>query len=174
MNWYHTQEEREKFVNWSILKERSLVRFRLIREGSICARSLRIKQETTADEYQNLFDKLVAPLSDLQEKVVEETFMGGLLPWIKAEVEFCEPVGLVQMMRIAQKVENRDIIRGEAKLPGYSGGKYQSYPAVTNKSNTLTTANDNKSSMNIPYENYNTKGSNGRRKLKGRKFEETI
>lgn len=58
---------------------------------------MRIKQESTVEEYQNLFDKLVAPLPDLQEKVVE-IVMNGLLPWIKAEVDFCEPKGLAQIM----------------------------------------------------------------------------
>lgn len=64
----------------------------------------------TVEEYRNLFDKWVAPLSDLSEKVVEETFMPGLKPWIQAEMDFCEPKGLAQMMRIAQKVENKEDI----------------------------------------------------------------
>ena len=84
LNWYRSQEERDKFVSWSNLKERMLVRFRSTREGSICGRFLHIKQKTTVEEYRNLFDKLVASLSNLQERVVEETFMNGLFPWIKA------------------------------------------------------------------------------------------
>ncbi|KAA0033871.1 transposon Tf2-1 polyprotein isoform X1 [Cucumis melo var. makuwa] len=84
-----------------------LIQFRSIREGSICGWFMGIKQESTVEEYRNLFDKLVAPLLGLQDKVVEETFMNRLLPWIKAEVEFCEPVEL------AQRVENREIIRNE-------------------------------------------------------------
>ena len=77
------------------------MRFRSARERSICGQFLRIKQGSTVEEYQNLFNKLMAPLSDLQDKVVEETFMNGLSPWIKAEVEFCRPVGLAHMMRLA-------------------------------------------------------------------------
>ena len=73
--------------------ERLLVRFRSSREGSLYRRFLRIQQTTTMDEYQNLFDKWVAPLSDLLEKVVEETFMSGLKLWIQAEMDFCEPKG---------------------------------------------------------------------------------
>ena len=107
LNWYRSQEERDKFIDWANLKERLLVRFRSTREGSLYGRFLRIQQTTTVEEYRNLFDKLVAPLSDLPEKVVEETFMSGLKPWIQAEMDFCEPKGLSQMMRIAQKVENR-------------------------------------------------------------------
>ena len=69
-------------MSWSNLKEWLLVRFRSTREGSICGRFLRIRQETTVEEYRNLFDKLVAPLFNLQERVVEEMFMNGLFPWI--------------------------------------------------------------------------------------------
>lgn len=98
LNWYQSQEERDKFLNWANLKERLLVRFRSTTEGSICGRFLRIRQETTVEEYHNLCDKLVASLSDLKEIVVEETFMNGLLPWIKAEVEFCWPKCLAEMM----------------------------------------------------------------------------
>ncbi|KAA0062505.1 transposon Tf2-1 polyprotein isoform X1 [Cucumis melo var. makuwa] len=45
---------------------------------------LAIKQETTAEEYQNRFDKLLAPVPFLQMVVLEETFMNGLA---KAMVE---------------------------------------------------------------------------------------
>ena len=58
-----------------------------------------------------MFDKLMAPLSDLQDRVIEETFMNGLLSWIKAEVDFCRPTRLAQMMQLAQLVENREIVR---------------------------------------------------------------
>ncbi|KAA0040680.1 transposon Tf2-1 polyprotein isoform X1 [Cucumis melo var. makuwa] len=84
LNWYRSQEEREKFVSWTNLKERLLVRFQSTREGTVCGQFLRIQQETTMEEYRNRFDKLVAPLSDLEDRVVEETFMTGQFPWIRA------------------------------------------------------------------------------------------
>ena len=87
LNWYRSQEEREKFVDWANMKERVLIRFQSVREGSLYGRFLRIQQTTTVEEYRNLFDKWVAPLSDLLEKVVEETFMSGLKPWIQASLE---------------------------------------------------------------------------------------
>ncbi|KAL0552390.1 hypothetical protein IC582_011499 [Cucumis melo] len=82
LNWYRSQEEREKFVSWTNLKESLLVRFQSTREGTLCGRFLRIQQETMVEEYRNLFDKLVAPLSNLEGRVVEKTFMTGLFPWI--------------------------------------------------------------------------------------------
>ncbi|KAA0060214.1 Transposon Ty3-G Gag-Pol polyprotein [Cucumis melo var. makuwa] len=133
LNWYRSEEERDKFLSWSNLKERLLVRFRSSRDETICGRYLHIKQETTVEEYGNLFDKLVAPLSDLQERVVEDTFMNDLFPWIRAEVAFCRPKGLVKMMQIAQLVENREIIR-EVNLNGFSRGKYPPQTMETNKS----------------------------------------
>lgn len=57
-------------------------------------------------EYRNLFDKLVAPLPFLQKADLEETFMNGLKLWIKVEMECWKPIGLVKMMKLAQKVEN--------------------------------------------------------------------
>ena len=113
-------EEREKFIGWSNLKERLLVRFRSAREGSICSQFLRIGQETTVKEYRNLFDKLTASLSGQEDQVVEQTFLNGLLPWIKAKVEFSRPVDLAQMMQLAQLVENREIIHNEANIKGYA------------------------------------------------------
>ncbi|KAA0050168.1 transposon Tf2-1 polyprotein isoform X1 [Cucumis melo var. makuwa] len=125
LNWYRAQEERDKFKNWLDLKERLLIRFRSVREGSICGQFLRIRQESSMEEYRNQFDKLMAPVSDLPDRVIEETFMNGLLPWIKAEVEFCRPVGLAEMMLLAQLTKNREIIQNEANLKGYSGGEHQ-------------------------------------------------
>lgn len=72
----------------------------------------------------------MAPLSDLPDRVIKETFMNGLFPWIKAEVEFCQPVGLAQMMRLAQVVENQEIIRNEANLKGYNEGKYSASSSI--------------------------------------------
>ena len=58
LDWYRYQEERELFMNWSNLKQRLLVRFRLVRHGSVCGIFLAIKQETIVEEYRNLFDKI--------------------------------------------------------------------------------------------------------------------
>lgn len=79
----------------------------------------------------------MAPLSDLPDRVIKETFMNGLFPWIKAEVEFCQPVGLAQMMRLAQVVENQEIIRNEANLKGYNEGKYSASSSSIVKPNII-------------------------------------
>ena len=106
--------------------------------------------KTTLKEYRNLFDKLVAPLSDLQERVIEYTFMNGLLPWISTEVAFCRPKGLAKMMQVAQLVENREIIRGEVNMSGFSGGKYPIQTIANNKSGVIYMVGENKGNTVFP------------------------
>ena len=49
LNWYRSQEERDKFTCWLNLKERLLIRFRSSREGSLYGRFLRIQQESSVE-----------------------------------------------------------------------------------------------------------------------------
>ena len=173
LNWYRSQEERDKFLSWSNLKERLLVRFRSSMDGTILGKFLRIKQETIVEEYRNLFDKLIAPLSDIQESVVEDTFMNGLLPWIRAEVAFCRPKGLAEMMQIAQLVENRELIRNEANLKGFADGKYPSQSTVTGKSLTGNTLAENKGNTTFPIRTITLRSSNAnkiRKEVNSRQF----
>ncbi|KAL4037585.1 hypothetical protein IC575_001182 [Cucumis melo] len=142
LNWYRSQEERNKFVSWSNMKERLLIRFRSSKDGTIGGQFLRIKQEGSVEEYINLFDKMVAPVNELPEWVIEDTFMNGLLPWVRSEVVFCRPKGLAEMMEAAQMVENREIVRMEAKMSGYSGGKLSNQIASNGKINPGGVAGD--------------------------------
>ncbi|KAL0560786.1 hypothetical protein IC582_001199 [Cucumis melo] len=116
LDWYRSQEEREAFAGWDDLKQKMLVRFRATREGTLVGRFLTIKQETTVEEYRNRFDKLLAPVASLPTVVLEETFMNGLNPWLKSKVETLEPNGLAQMMKLALKIENRELVRKECGL----------------------------------------------------------
>ncbi|TYK15159.1 transposon Tf2-1 polyprotein isoform X1 [Cucumis melo var. makuwa] len=93
LDWYRSQEEREAFKGWQDLKQKMLVRFRSIRDDTLVGRFLTIKQETTVEEYRNRFDKFLAPVAFLQPVVLEETFMNGLSPWLKSEVETWSPLG---------------------------------------------------------------------------------
>ncbi|KAA0050629.1 transposon Tf2-1 polyprotein isoform X1 [Cucumis melo var. makuwa] len=157
--FFTPKEEREKFLSWSNLKERLLVRFRSSRDGTVLGKFLRVKQETTVDEYRNLFDKLVAPLSDVPDSVVEDTFMNGLFPWIRAEVVFCRPKGLAEMMEVAQLVENRELIRNEANLNGFAGGKYPPQSTANNRG-TTNAINDNKGNTTFPMRTITLRSSN--------------
>ncbi|KAA0066460.1 uncharacterized protein E6C27_scaffold21G005610 [Cucumis melo var. makuwa] len=160
LNWYRSQEERDKFLSWGNLKERLLIRFRSSLDGTVLGKFLRIQQESSVEEYRNLFDKLVAPLSDIPEKVVEDTFMNGLLPWIRAEVFCGRPKGLAEMMQIAQLVENKEFAQNEAKLNGYSCGKYN--PQITNSSKPTTgnITTENRGNTTFPIRTITLRNSN--------------
>ena len=85
--------------------------------------------------------------------------MGGLLPWIKAEVEFCRSVGLSQMMKYAQMVGNREIMRREANLLCYSGTKFPNYPYTNAKINTVLNSQENKGNTIFPMRTITLRGS---------------
>ncbi|KAL0540117.1 hypothetical protein IC582_024347 [Cucumis melo] len=159
LHWYRSQEEREKFLSWSNLKERLVVRFRSSRDRTVLGKFLRVKQETTVDEYRNLFDKPVAPLSDVADSIVEDTFMNGLFPWIRAEVVFFRSKGLAEMMEVAQLVENRELIRNEANLNGFAGGKYPPQ-STANNGGTTNAINDNKGNTTFPMRTIILRSSN--------------
>ena len=90
-----------------------LTHFRTIRDGSLVGRFLTIKQESTVEKYRNRFDKYLTPMAFLQTIALEETFMNGLYPWLKTKVSVLEPVGLAQTMKLALKMEHKEMVRRE-------------------------------------------------------------
>ncbi|TYK28503.1 Ty3/gypsy retrotransposon protein [Cucumis melo var. makuwa] len=150
LNWFRSQEERDRFTSWSNMKERLLVRFRSNKDGTISGQFLRVKQESTVEEYINLFDKMVAPVNDLPERVIQDTFMNGLLLWVRSEVFFYRPKSLAEMMEVAQMVENREIARTEAKMSGYSRGKIAGHTSVVGKTTSGGVAGENKNNTVFP------------------------
>ncbi|KAA0053433.1 ty3-gypsy retrotransposon protein [Cucumis melo var. makuwa] len=105
------------------------------------------------------FAPKVAPLSDVPDSIVEDTFMNGLFPRIRAEVVFCRPKGLAEMMEVAQLVENRELIRNEANLNGFAGGKYPPQSTANNRG-TTNAINDNKGNTTFPMRTITLRSSN--------------
>ena len=74
------------------------------------------------------------------------------------------------MMKIAQKIENREDIRREANLPGYSGGRTTN-PQNNTKANTNSNVGENKGGYELANENHYSTwdikgGSSKRRTIK--------
>ncbi|TYK16932.1 transposon Tf2-1 polyprotein isoform X1 [Cucumis melo var. makuwa] len=103
----------------------------------LVGRFLTIKQETTVEEYWNRFDKYLGLMAFLQAMVLEETFMNGLSPWLKTEVEVLEPRRLAQMMKLTLKIDNREKVSKECGLISVYGSKFQ-YNLPKAKENTKT------------------------------------
>lgn len=59
-------------------------------------------------EYRRAFETLAASVTGMTEEVLESTFINRLKPDIKIEVRLLSPVGLGQLMEVAQKVEDRN------------------------------------------------------------------
>ncbi|TYK05713.1 RNA-directed DNA polymerase-like protein [Cucumis melo var. makuwa] len=94
------------------------------------------------------------------KRVVEDTFMNGLIPWIRAEVAFCKPKGFVETMQVAQLVENRELIRNEVNLNSLAGGKYPPQPTICNKATTGTAMIENKGNTTFPIWTITLRSSN--------------
>lgn len=62
---------------------------------------LALKQESTAKDYRRMFEMLATPLPAIPESVMEENFINGLSPEIRAEVRLIRPQGLGQIMELA-------------------------------------------------------------------------
>lgn len=109
VDWYHWAHNRKKFRDWADLKARLFKRFRPTQEGSLCERLLSIKQESTVAEYIHTFEIYSAPLPKMPDSVLENTFLNGLKPVIKAAVKSRRPVGLEEIMIQAQLIEDREM-----------------------------------------------------------------
>ncbi|TYK06599.1 Ty3/gypsy retrotransposon protein [Cucumis melo var. makuwa] len=81
--------------------------------------------------------------------VLEETFMNGLSPWLKSEVETLEPVGLAQMMKLTLKIENREMVRKECGLSSAYDTK-PSYKTQHLRNSSVTPANEATDTGNWP------------------------
>ncbi|KAA0035476.1 peroxidase 64 [Cucumis melo var. makuwa] len=124
------------------------------------ANTERIAQESR-NERKTVNDDAAADRSKFKkEEVVEETFMNGLLPWIRAEVAFCRPKGLAEMMQVAQLVENREIIRNEANLNNSFGGKNFPHSSTVNKSAVGNTSTEIKGNTTFPIRTITLRNSN--------------
>lgn len=72
------------------------------------------------------------PLTQLTNQVLEETFLKWLNPIIKVELDVLESVGLAQMMRLAQKIEDWELMRLESDNKGLDGNIAQGQSAKAN------------------------------------------
>ena len=117
LSWYQWTNSREVFGSWENLKRRLLLRFRQTQEGSLCEQFLAVRQQGTMVAYRREFEILATPLKGILEKVMESTFMNGLLPEIRAELHLLQLYGLGHLMEMAQRVEDRNLAMRAAREP---------------------------------------------------------
>ena len=103
LSWYQWTDSREVFGSWENLKRRLLLRFRPTQERSLCEQFLAVRQQGTVAAYQWEFEIMATPLKGISDKVMESTFMNGLLPEIQVELSLLQPYGLGHLMEMAQR-----------------------------------------------------------------------
>ena len=66
--------------------------------------------------------------------------MNGLYPWLKTEVSLLEPKGLAAMMKLALKIEHREMVCKEAGFVSVYKNRIQyNLPKIKEISNSNTT-----------------------------------
>ena len=85
-------------------------------EGSLCEQFLSLWQEGAVRECLRTFELLAAALEDVPEHVQESTFINNLKPDIRVEVRMMNPEGLREIMRFAQRVEERNLWNRSNKM----------------------------------------------------------
>ena len=106
--WFQWEESRRSIMNWGELKTRLLGRFRQTQEGTLCDQFLSLRQEGLVRDYLHNFESLAAVVDEEPEHVQESTFINGLKPEIRAKVRMMKPKGLTKVMKLAQRVEERN------------------------------------------------------------------
>jgi len=69
-----------------------------------------LRQRGTVGDYRQSFEALALPLENLPEAMLEGHFMNGLKPEIGAELRVLRPRCLEQMMDLAQRIEERNLV----------------------------------------------------------------
>lgn len=106
---YCWTDNHKKVESWEDLKTRMFEFYRHTQEVSLCVKFLSIKQDGTMTDYIKKFMTYPAPLLELAEDVLENTFLLGLQLEVRDEVVSRRPIGLEDIMVQAQIVEDRNL-----------------------------------------------------------------
>ncbi|TYK04845.1 retrotransposon protein [Cucumis melo var. makuwa] len=117
-----------------------------IEGGSASKKEIRIKGKTSKDEIEE----------NLNDRNLRCQYLTVLIQ-IPAEVEGWEPIGLEQMIKLAQRVENREITQREASFMKTIEGKVQTTFPIQ-KSVILITMNENKPGNSYPMRTITLRG----------------
>ena len=106
----------------------SLERFCTSQEGMLLDQLFALRQSSSVCDFQQRFEVLSVPLKEVADAVLESAFVNGLRDDVRAELGLWAPMGLSQMMRVAQQIEDKNIAT-QAQRSGLSSS--------TNKSSSV-------------------------------------
>lgn len=118
LTWYEWEENEQPFMTWREFRERLLERFQGTPGEQLLEQFLCIEQSTTVREYRKVFEALASRVQGVSDETKESTFIKGLKPDIKATLRLWEPRGLRDVMRLAQRIEDTNLV-GRTEKGGF-------------------------------------------------------
>ena len=109
VDWFRWSHHSKRVESWEDLKKRMFDLFNDTGQQSLGARLICIKQEGSYSDYVKKFVTYSAPLPDMAESVLLDTFLTGLEPALQAEVISRHPQTLEECTKEAQLVNDRNI-----------------------------------------------------------------
>ncbi|XP_038708231.1 uncharacterized protein LOC120003349 [Tripterygium wilfordii] len=108
-------ESRTLIVTWQAFRLALLKKFRSSQEGTGYECLVELRQDGTIAEYREKFEQLSAPLKDISEEMLAGIFVNGLKDVIRVEVKMSPNLSLMDLMELAQRVEDRNLVLAQAR-----------------------------------------------------------
>ncbi|XP_024024005.1 uncharacterized protein LOC112092314 [Morus notabilis] len=99
---------RSGHISWLRFKELVIQRFRSSQTGNHYESLIALRQESTVADLWEKFELLSSPLREADEEFLVGAFSNGLAEEIRAEVRMVKPVSLIQLMDLAQNIEEKN------------------------------------------------------------------
>ncbi|KAF7828587.1 Retrotransposable element Tf2 [Senna tora] len=115
LNWLQWLETRMEICLWQQFKSELLRRFHQSQKGNNYEMLMALKQTGTVSEYREQFELLSAPLKEAPEEMLIGAFQNGLKEEIRAEIRMVKAHNLMEVMDLAQKVEEKNRVLAKLK-----------------------------------------------------------
>ena len=106
--WYYCEDGRRGFHGWTDFREMLLKQFWTSQKGTLLDQLFALLQSSSVHDFRRRFEVLPAPLKEVADAMLESAFVNDLREDIRAELRLWAPVGLSQMMRVAQQIEDKN------------------------------------------------------------------
>ncbi|XP_031271166.1 uncharacterized protein LOC116129586 [Pistacia vera] len=132
INWFQWTESKTPASSWAMLKLALLQRFNGSQELNPYESLMAMKQTGSVVDFRRQFEAVAALLVGEKEEILQAAFINGLKTEIRAEVRLAQPNSLIQIIELAQRIEEKNQALEEAQVgvnrvsrtsgPGFSYG----------------------------------------------------
>ena len=159
LNWFQWREIRAPIHVWGEFKRELLNRFHPSQNGSAYEMLMALKQLTSVADYIEKFELMSAAIGSCDEEMLKGAFMNGLKVSIKAELRLLKISSLSELMDMASRIEERDMIKAQVGSNKGSGSirQWPDYSGLSQRGFTYT--NPNRTNHKMEGSRYSTSGS---------------